>query len=123
MITDFDCEVKLALQLPLLVKRAIPLLRRGRNSSVSLFQQQIASLLANAFPCTFPTTKHIMETDDDMETATYAQINLNSLFKLKGRSAAKVFHTKICPVSVCTKTFWRLTKTVRMAQSYDKHLL
>lgn len=65
------------------------LLRRGRNSYVSLPQQQIASLLANAFLCTFPTTKHIMKTDNDMDTATYAQINNNSLFKLRGRSAAE----------------------------------
>nr|CAD7573914.1 unnamed protein product [Timema californicum] len=46
--------IGLALQLPSLVTGPIPLLVQHRNQSVSLTQLQVASLLANAFLCTFP---------------------------------------------------------------------
>lgn len=45
---------KLTLQLPELVAAPIPLLKCGRSRSISLSQQQVGSLLANAFMCTFP---------------------------------------------------------------------
>ncbi|KAL5969867.1 Poly ADP-ribose glycohydrolase [Taenia solium] len=44
----------LALKLPHLITRPIPLLLRDQEASVSLSQLQIACLLANAFYCTFP---------------------------------------------------------------------
>ncbi|VDK34806.1 unnamed protein product [Taenia asiatica] len=44
----------LALKLPHLITRPIPLLLRSQEASVSLSQLQIACLLANAFYCTFP---------------------------------------------------------------------
>nr|CDS19301.1 polyADP ribose glycohydrolase [Echinococcus granulosus] len=44
----------LALKLPYLITRPIPLLLRNQEASVSLSQFQIACLLANAFYCTFP---------------------------------------------------------------------
>ncbi|KAL5107893.1 Poly ADP-ribose glycohydrolase [Taenia crassiceps] len=44
----------LALKLPHLITRPIPLLLRNQEASVSLNQSQIACLLANAFYCTFP---------------------------------------------------------------------
>jgi len=46
--------VKLALQLPDLITGPLPLLKKGRSHAVTLSQLQIASLLANAFFCTFP---------------------------------------------------------------------
>ncbi|XP_055713945.1 poly(ADP-ribose) glycohydrolase [Phlebotomus papatasi] len=67
----------LALQLPQLIPGSIPLLKQGRNHSISLSQQQIACLLANAFLCTFPrrnTQKW------ESEYGNYPDINFNRLF-------------------------------------------
>lgn len=61
--------VSLALQLPELILTPIPLLSQGRPHSISLTRQQIASLLANAFLCTFPSKKEICH--------TYPLINFN----------------------------------------------
>ncbi|CAO3564109.1 unnamed protein product [Mortierella alpina] len=44
----------LALRLPELVKKPIPFLKEQVDSAVTLSQEQIACLLANAFFCTFP---------------------------------------------------------------------
>ncbi|KAF9990715.1 hypothetical protein BGZ75_000101 [Mortierella antarctica] len=44
----------LALRLPELVKKPIPFLKEQEDSAVTLSQEQIACLLANAFFCTFP---------------------------------------------------------------------
>lgn len=46
--------IKLALNLPSLCKNPIPLLYSGLEHHIMLSQHQIASLLANAFLCTFP---------------------------------------------------------------------
>uniref|UniRef100_K1PLK1 Uncharacterized protein n=1 Tax=Magallana gigas TaxID=29159 RepID=K1PLK1_MAGGI len=46
--------IKLALSLPHLITQPIPLLKREKNKSITLSQEQIACLLANAFLCTFP---------------------------------------------------------------------
>ncbi|XP_045447294.1 poly(ADP-ribose) glycohydrolase [Melitaea cinxia] len=70
--------VKLALSLPKLVQSPIPLLKQNKNHSVSLSQQQVSSLLANAFFCTFPrrnTTKR------DSEYSSYPHINFNVLYE------------------------------------------
>nr|CAD7393435.1 unnamed protein product [Timema cristinae] len=67
--------IGLALQLPSLVTGPIPLLVQHRNQSVSLTQLQVASLLANAFLCTFPrrnTAKRFSE------YYKYPDINFNS---------------------------------------------
>ncbi|KAK3846764.1 MAG: hypothetical protein J3R72DRAFT_514669 [Linnemannia gamsii] len=45
---------QLALRLPELVRRPIPFLKQQQDSAVTLSQEQIACLLANAFFCTFP---------------------------------------------------------------------
>ncbi|XP_046962424.1 poly(ADP-ribose) glycohydrolase-like [Vanessa cardui] len=70
--------IKLALALPQLVQSPIPLLKQNKNHSISLSQQQISSLLANAFFCTFPrrnTTKR------DSEYASYPYFNFSMLFE------------------------------------------
>ncbi|KAH9632798.1 hypothetical protein HF086_012623 [Spodoptera exigua] len=67
--------IKLALDLPKLVQAPIPLLKQHKNFSVSLSQQQIASLLANAFFCTFPRRNATKKTS---EYASYPFINFNS---------------------------------------------
>lgn len=70
--------IRLALQLPDIVPSAIPLLKRGHNKSISLSQQQIACLLANAFLCTFPRRNDIKSKS---EYASYPTINFNTLFQ------------------------------------------
>lgn len=69
---------KLVLALPKLIQAPIPLLKQNMNHSVSLSQQQISSLLANAFFCTFPrrnTSKRASE------YASYPHINFSSLYE------------------------------------------
>lgn len=72
--------IRLALQLPTLIPNAIPLLRRGSNRSISLSQQQVACLLANAFFCTFPRRN---DRGYGSEYGNYPSINFNSLFFLQ----------------------------------------
>jgi poly(ADP-ribose) glycohydrolase len=66
--------VQLALQLPVLLTGAVPLLKRHINGSISLSQLQVASLLANAFFCTFPRRN---SNNPQSEYATYPYINFN----------------------------------------------
>nr|XP_055063583.1 poly(ADP-ribose) glycohydrolase isoform X1 [Misgurnus anguillicaudatus] len=68
---------KLALDLPGLIKRGIPLLRRHQNKAITLSQQQISCLLANAFFCTFP---HRNNTKAGSEYGNFPTINFSSLF-------------------------------------------
>lgn len=70
--------IKLALQLPELCPKAIPLLKRGKTMALTLSQQQIACLLANAFFCTFP---HRNTTHSNSEYANYPTINFSRLFE------------------------------------------
>ena len=67
----------LALRLPFLLTAPVPLLRRGCNQSLSFSQYQIASLLANAFFCTFPRRN---ATGRQTEYANFPMINFNRLF-------------------------------------------
>ncbi|XP_026301687.1 poly(ADP-ribose) glycohydrolase isoform X3 [Apis mellifera] len=69
--------VQLALQLPVLVTGSVPLLKRHTNGAISLSQLQIASLLANAFFCTFPRRN---STNPQSEYGKYPYINFNRLF-------------------------------------------
>ena len=67
----------LALQLPELVTQPMALLKQGQNESLALSQDQIASLLANAFFCTFPKRN---SQGKRSEYANYPSINFNALF-------------------------------------------
>ncbi|MPC63154.1 Poly(ADP-ribose) glycohydrolase [Portunus trituberculatus] len=69
--------VHLALSLPDLVTKPPPLLLQGTTHSITLSQMQIASLLANAFFCTFPRRN---AKGNDTEYARYPDINFNRLF-------------------------------------------
>lgn len=69
--------VQLALSLPDLVTKPPPLLVQGTTHSITLSQMQIASLLANAFFCTFPRRN---AKGNDTEYARYPDINFNRLF-------------------------------------------
>ena len=69
--------ISLALQLPDLIGSPIPLLKQGKTHSISFSQQQIASLVANAFLCTFPRRN---SRNRNSEYVTYPDINFNRLF-------------------------------------------
>ncbi|XP_020278615.1 poly(ADP-ribose) glycohydrolase-like [Pseudomyrmex gracilis] len=82
--------VQLALQLPVLLTGAVPLLKRHTNGSISLSQLQVASLLANAFFCTFPRRN-----SRQLEYVLFPDINFNRLFaaftkKRRGRSESVI---------------------------------
>ena len=69
--------IDLALSLPSLVTHALPLLKKQLDYSISLSQQQVACLLANAFLCTFPRRNARGATS---EYSNYPSINFNTLF-------------------------------------------
>ncbi|KAK7068881.1 hypothetical protein SK128_013592 [Halocaridina rubra] len=69
--------IKLALDLPEILTMPPPLLIRHTSHSITLSQLQIASLLANAFFCTFPRRN---AKGGDTEYASYPDINFNRLF-------------------------------------------
>ncbi|KAK1884617.1 Poly(ADP-ribose) glycohydrolase [Dissostichus eleginoides] len=73
----FPKIAELALRLPELVKKAVPLLKRGHTASITLSQTQIACLLANAFFCTYP---HRNASGPKAEYHSYPSINFTSLF-------------------------------------------
>ncbi|XP_004583590.2 poly(ADP-ribose) glycohydrolase isoform X1 [Ochotona princeps] len=75
--------VKMALCLPDICTQPIPLLKQKMNHSITMSQEQIASLLANAFFCTFPRRNAKMKS----EYSSYPDINFNRLFE--GRSPRK----------------------------------
>ncbi|CAH2236708.1 jg20926 [Pararge aegeria aegeria] len=68
---------KLALALPELIQSPIPMLKREQNKSVSFTQLQLASLLANAFFCTFPERNNKTRKS---EYKTYPPANFNLLY-------------------------------------------
>uniref|UniRef100_A0A0R3SQX8 poly(ADP-ribose) glycohydrolase n=1 Tax=Hymenolepis diminuta TaxID=6216 RepID=A0A0R3SQX8_HYMDI len=68
---------QLALRLPELVTKPIPLLKRGAEGSVTLSQLQIACLLANAFYSTFTFRN---SRDPQSEYSNFPLVNFASLF-------------------------------------------
>lgn len=70
--------IRLALRLPELIPCAIPLLKQNSNNSISLSQQQIGCLLANAFLCTFPRRN---TSSPRSEYSNFATINFNTMFQ------------------------------------------
>uniref|UniRef100_A0A673KKR0 poly(ADP-ribose) glycohydrolase n=1 Tax=Sinocyclocheilus rhinocerous TaxID=307959 RepID=A0A673KKR0_9TELE len=68
---------KLALDLPDLITQPIPLLRQQQNLAITMSQQQISCLLANAFFCTF---SHRNDTKPSSEYVNFPTINFSSLF-------------------------------------------
>ncbi|KAI1905402.1 hypothetical protein AGOR_G00015810 [Albula goreensis] len=84
---------ELALKLPDCCKKNIPLLQDGQSKSITLSQVQIASLLANAFYCTFPRRN---ATGPHAEYSNYPIINFQSLFgqrsERKGQKFRAIFH-------------------------------
>lgn len=75
--------IEIALSLPDLIKISIPLLKQGMNKPISMSQQQVACLLANAFLCTFPRRNTNMR---NAEFSNYPTINFSWLFGASGRN-------------------------------------
>ncbi|XP_047986934.1 poly(ADP-ribose) glycohydrolase-like [Leguminivora glycinivorella] len=93
---------KLALDLPRLIQSPIPLLKQHRNRSISLSQQQISSLLANAFFSTFPRRN---STKKSSEYASFPHINFNTLYESSGSDSVLEKLKCLCHYfrRVCTK--------------------
>lgn len=91
--------VKLALSAPRLCTLPIPLLKSGMNHSLTLSQEQIACLLANAFFCTFPRRNSRRS-----EYCNYPEINFYRLFE--GSSSRKIekLKTLLCYFRRVTQT-------------------
>ncbi|XP_063814913.1 poly(ADP-ribose) glycohydrolase isoform X3 [Pseudophryne corroboree] len=85
--------VSLALRLPNLCTKPIPLLKKRMNHSVTMSQEQISCLLANAFFCTFPR-RNARKTKS--EYSTYPDINFNRLFEGKNPRKAEKLKTLFC---------------------------
>lgn len=79
----FPDMVELALSAPHLCTMPIPLLKSRINHSLTLSQEQIACLLANAFFCTFPRRN-----SRKSEYCNYPEINFYRLFD--GSSSRKI---------------------------------
>ncbi|KAM3859935.1 poly(ADP-ribose) glycohydrolase [Diretmus argenteus] len=75
--------VQLALRASELCTKPIPLLKRGMNHSITMSQEQVACLLANAFFCTFPRRN-----SRKTEYSNYPDINFSRLFE--GASPKKI---------------------------------
>lgn len=93
----------LALQLPHLCTAPIPLLKCNRNFSITLSQQQIACLLANAFFCTFPRRNAKSKTS---EYVRYPNINFNSLFM--GQPSYVKFEKLKCIIHYFNRVFKKM---------------
>ncbi|KAK0142132.1 Poly(ADP-ribose) glycohydrolase [Merluccius polli] len=75
--------VQLALRASELCTKPIPLLKEGEECSITLSQEQVACLLANAFFCTFPRRN-----SRKSDYANYPDINFYRLFE--GASSRKI---------------------------------
>ncbi|XP_074520033.1 poly(ADP-ribose) glycohydrolase [Halichoeres trimaculatus] len=75
--------VQLALRASELCTKPIPLLKAGTNHSITMSQEQVACLLANAFFCTFPRRNSRRS-----EYSNYPDINFVRLFE--GSSSRKI---------------------------------
>ncbi|XP_072138926.1 poly(ADP-ribose) glycohydrolase isoform X2 [Mobula birostris] len=75
---------QLALRLPTVCTQPIPLLKQKMNHSITMSQEQIACLLANAFFCTFPRRSNKAKP----EYSNFPDINFKKLFE--GSSLKKV---------------------------------
>ncbi|XP_073542060.1 poly(ADP-ribose) glycohydrolase-like isoform X2 [Phyllobates terribilis] len=81
----------LALKLPKLCTQPIPLLKKKSNHSITMSQEQISCLLANAFFCTFPRRN-----SRKSEYSSYPDINFNRLFEGRNPRKAEKLKTLFC---------------------------
>ncbi|XP_062319354.1 poly(ADP-ribose) glycohydrolase [Osmerus eperlanus] len=83
--------VNLALSAPRLCTMPIPLLKMRMNHSLTLSQDQIACLLANAFFCTFPRRN-----SRKSEYGNYPEINFYRLFEGSSPKKIEKLKTLLC---------------------------
>ncbi|CAN9499769.1 unnamed protein product [Ophioblennius macclurei] len=83
--------VDLALSAPRLCTMPIPLLKSKMNHSLTLSQEQIACLLANAFFCTFPRRN-----SRKSEYGNYPEVNFYRLFEGNSLKKIEKLKTLLC---------------------------
>ncbi|XP_034414720.1 poly(ADP-ribose) glycohydrolase-like isoform X3 [Cyclopterus lumpus] len=83
--------VQLALRASELCTKPIPLLKRGMNHSITMSQEQVACLLANAFFCTFPRRNSRRN-----EYGNYPDINFFRLFEGSSPKKIEKLKTLMC---------------------------
>ncbi|XP_073430941.1 poly(ADP-ribose) glycohydrolase isoform X2 [Dendrobates tinctorius] len=81
----------LTLKLPKLCTQPIPLLKKKMTRSITMSQEQISCLLANAFFCTFPRRN-----SRKSEYSSYPDINFNRLFEGRNPKKAEKLKTLFC---------------------------
>ncbi|XP_059819845.1 poly(ADP-ribose) glycohydrolase-like [Hypanus sabinus] len=91
---------QLALRLPELCQLPIQLLRVGMKHAISMSQEQIACLLANAFFCTFP---HRNSTRRRSEYSDLPSINFNRLFEITSQRTLEKLNTIFCYFRMVTE--------------------
>lgn len=91
--------VDLALSAPSLCTMPIPLLKSRMNHSLTLSQEQIACLLANAFFCTFPRRN-----SRKSEYCNYPEINFYRLFEGSSPRKIEKLKTLLCYFRRVTQT-------------------
>lgn len=91
--------VDLALSAPRLCTMPIPLLKSRMNHSLTLSQEQIACLLANAFFCTFPRRN-----SRKSEYGNYPEINFYRLFEGSSPRKIEKLKTLLCYFRKVTHT-------------------
>uniref|UniRef100_A0A9J8BI24 poly(ADP-ribose) glycohydrolase n=2 Tax=Cyprinus carpio TaxID=7962 RepID=A0A9J8BI24_CYPCA len=82
---------QLALRAPRLLTQPIPLLRTQRCRSITLSQEQVSCLLANAFFCTFP-----QRNSHQTEFSNYPDINFSRLFEGSSQTKQEKLKTLLC---------------------------
>ncbi|XP_051897595.1 poly(ADP-ribose) glycohydrolase isoform X2 [Pristis pectinata] len=83
---------QLALRLPAVCTQPIPLLKQKMNHSITMSQEQIACLLANAFFCTFPRRSNKAKP----EYSNFPDINFKKLFEGSSLKKAEKLKTLFC---------------------------
>ncbi|KAM7408671.1 hypothetical protein PAMA_002410 [Pampus argenteus] len=97
--TILPTMVNLALSAPSLCTMPIPLLKSRVNHSLTLSQEQIACLLANAFFCTFPRRN-----SRKSEYCNYPEINFYRLFEGSSPRKIEKLKTLLCYFRRVTQT-------------------
>ncbi|KAK7135181.1 hypothetical protein R3I93_018329 [Phoxinus phoxinus] len=87
----FPAMAQLAMRAPSLFTQPIPLLSAQRCGSITLSQEQVSCLLANAFFCTFPRRN-----SRRTEFSNYPDINFNRLFEGSSPSKQQKLKTLLC---------------------------
>ncbi|XP_013099324.2 poly(ADP-ribose) glycohydrolase [Stomoxys calcitrans] len=93
--------ISLALRLPELLQAPIPLLKQSMCHTLSLSQEQISCLLANAFLCTYPARSKFEDATEEFQALP--DINFIRLFRSRGACVEEklkcILHyfCRVCP--------------------------